>query len=210
LERRRGHHQLRNDDELTLSASIDWFGESSFAVDAVQVESLDFGALLGDVVPRDGLQRPVLTSGSPMRARAGRRAAAQPIHVTYVHQMSFRRVLLWPLQLRPQLPRARPACRIWNELCTCLPVPSTPRRRSGNTGVRRWWQRECKHTCMMTPCSVAACCHFHCPTSPPHRTHGQSPCSGSSTFPTRVWCRSHHDLPPARSVRLMRLRASHH
>ena len=45
---------MRNDDELTLSASIDWFDESSFAADAVQLESMDFGALLGDVVPRDG------------------------------------------------------------------------------------------------------------------------------------------------------------
>ena len=55
----------------------------------VQLESMDFGALLGDVVPRDGLQRPVLTSGSPVRARAGRRAPAQPTHVTHVHQNVF-------------------------------------------------------------------------------------------------------------------------
>ena len=80
---------MRTDDELTLSASIDWFDESSFAADAVQLESMDFGALLGDVVPRDGLQRPVLTSGSPVRARAGRRAPAQPVHVTHVHQNVF-------------------------------------------------------------------------------------------------------------------------
>ena len=80
---------MRSDDELTLSASIDWFDDSSFAADAVLLESMDFGAMLGDVVPRDGLQRPVLTSGSPMRARAGRRAPAQPIHVTHVHQSVF-------------------------------------------------------------------------------------------------------------------------
>ena len=28
---------MRNDDELTLSASIDWFDESSFSADAVQL-----------------------------------------------------------------------------------------------------------------------------------------------------------------------------
>ena len=83
---------MRNDDELTLIAAIDWFDESSFAADAVQLESMDFGALLGDVVPRDGLQRPVLTSGSPVRARAGRRASVQPIHVTHVHQNVFQTV----------------------------------------------------------------------------------------------------------------------
>jgi hypothetical protein len=64
---------MRNDEELTLIAAIDWFDESSFAADAVQLESMDFGPLLGDVVPRDGLQRPVLTSGSPVRARAALR-----------------------------------------------------------------------------------------------------------------------------------------
>ena len=77
---------MRNDDELTLNASIEWFCESSFAADAVQVESLDFASLMGDVVPRDGLQRPVLTSGSPVRARASRRDDRQPTHVTHVHQ----------------------------------------------------------------------------------------------------------------------------
>ena len=50
------------------------------------VESLDFGLLMGDVVPRDGLQRPLLTSGSPVHAPAPRRASKQPINVTHVHQ----------------------------------------------------------------------------------------------------------------------------
>ena len=77
---------MRNDDELTLNASIEWFCESSFAADAVQVESLDFASLMGDVVPHDGLQRPTLTSGSPVRARASRRDDSRPTHVTHVHQ----------------------------------------------------------------------------------------------------------------------------
>ena len=46
---------MRNDDELTLNASIEWFSESSFDAQAVQVESMDFASLMGDVVPRDGL-----------------------------------------------------------------------------------------------------------------------------------------------------------
>ena len=77
---------MRNDDELTLSASIEWFSESSFDAQAVQVESMDFASLMGDVVPRDGLQRPILTSGSPVRARASRRDDSRPTHVTHVHQ----------------------------------------------------------------------------------------------------------------------------
>jgi hypothetical protein len=50
------------------------------------VESMDFGLLTGDVVPRDGLQRPLLTSGSPTHAPVPRRASKQPINVTHVHQ----------------------------------------------------------------------------------------------------------------------------
>ena len=50
------------------------------------VESMGFGLLLGDVVPRDGLQRPLLTSGSPTRTPVPRRANKQPINVTHVHQ----------------------------------------------------------------------------------------------------------------------------
>ena len=54
--------------------------------DSMPVESLDFGLLLGDVVPRDGLQRPLLTSGSPTHTPVPRRASKQPINVTHVHQ----------------------------------------------------------------------------------------------------------------------------
>ena len=58
------------------------------ALDAhsMPVQSLDFGLLMGDVVPRDGLQRPLLTSGSPTHAPVPRRASKQPINVTHVHQ----------------------------------------------------------------------------------------------------------------------------
>ena len=50
------------------------------------MESMDFGLLTGDVVPRDGLQRPMLMSGSPTRAPVHRRTSKQPIHITHVHQ----------------------------------------------------------------------------------------------------------------------------
>ena len=53
---------------------------------SMPVESLDFGLLIGDVVPRDGLKRPLLTSGSPTHTPVPRRANKQPINVTHVHQ----------------------------------------------------------------------------------------------------------------------------
>ena len=77
---------MHNDDALMLNTSIEWFSESSFDAQAVQVESMDFASLMGDVVPRDGLQRPILTSGSPVRSRASRRGDSRPTHVTHVHQ----------------------------------------------------------------------------------------------------------------------------
>ena len=48
------------------------------------------GLLTGDVVPRDGMQRPLLTSGSPTHAPVPRRASKQPIHITHVHQTVIR------------------------------------------------------------------------------------------------------------------------
>ena len=44
------------------------------------------GILQGFWVPRDGLQRPLLTSGSPTHTPVPRRASKQPINVTHVHQ----------------------------------------------------------------------------------------------------------------------------
>ena len=111
LDRRRRYHQMRNDDQLTLNASIEWFCESSFAADAVQVESLDFGSFMGDVVPRDGLQRPVRSL-----------VAALCVHVPVVTmtdsrrtslmctKQSSKRVLPLQLQLKPLQPRALRDC----------------------------------------------------------------------------------------------------
>ena len=76
-------------DEDTLDAidaSEFWLHDTALDAHSISVESLDFGLLTGDVVPRDGLQRPLLTSGSPAHAPVPRRASKQPINVTHVHQ----------------------------------------------------------------------------------------------------------------------------
>ena len=76
---------MRNDEGNLVDADLGWLDENSF--DATRLtESMDFGPMMGDVVPRDGLQRPLLTSGSTTHAPAARRASTQPIHVTHVHQ----------------------------------------------------------------------------------------------------------------------------
>ena len=54
-------------DDATLDAidvSDFWFDDTALDANSMPVQSLDFGLLMGDVVPRDGLQRPLLTSGS--------------------------------------------------------------------------------------------------------------------------------------------------
>ena len=77
---------MHRDDVDSLDTSIAWFDANSFDADCLPVESLDFGLLSGDVVPRDGMQRPLLTSGSPVHAPVPRRTGKQPIHITHVHQ----------------------------------------------------------------------------------------------------------------------------
>ena len=77
---------MDGDEVDSLDASIAWFDATAFDADCLPVESLDFGLLTGDVVPRDGMQRPLLTSGSPTHVPVPRRASKQPIHITHVHQ----------------------------------------------------------------------------------------------------------------------------
>ena len=76
-------------DDDTLDA-IDvndfWLHDTALDAHSMPVQSLDFGLLLGDVVPRDGIQRPLLTNGSPSHAPVPRRASKQPINITHVHQ----------------------------------------------------------------------------------------------------------------------------
>ena len=77
---------MDGDEVNSLDASIAWFDATAFDAECLPVESLDFGLLTGDVVPRDGMQRPFLTSGSPTHAPAARRGSKQPTHITHVHQ----------------------------------------------------------------------------------------------------------------------------
>jgi hypothetical protein len=76
-----------DDDTLdAIDASDFWLDDTALDAHSMPVQSLDFGLLMGDVVPRDGLQRPLLTSGSPTHAPVPRRASKQPINITHVHQ----------------------------------------------------------------------------------------------------------------------------
>ena len=76
-----------DDDMLdAIDASEFLLHDTALDEHSMPVESLDFGLLIGDVVPRDGIQRPLLMSGSPAHAPVPRRASKQPINVTHVHQ----------------------------------------------------------------------------------------------------------------------------
>ena len=77
---------MDDDDVDAMDANISWFDRTAFDAECLPLESMDFSMLTGDVVPRDGLQRPFLTSGSPTRAPVAKRASTQPVHITHVHQ----------------------------------------------------------------------------------------------------------------------------
>ena len=100
-----------NDDVDSLNASIAWLEADVFNTECLPVESLDFGLLTGDVVPRDGFQRPVLTSGSPVRARASRRDGKQPVRVTHVHQTVIQTCAPVAVAVALRLPTVRPRAR---------------------------------------------------------------------------------------------------
>ena len=73
-----------DDDTLdSIDASEFWLHDTAMFANSMPV---DFGLLTGDVVPRDGLQRPLLTSGSPTHAPVSCRTSKQPIHITHMHQ----------------------------------------------------------------------------------------------------------------------------
>ena len=76
-----------DDDTLNAIDCSDFcFDDAALDADSTPVQSLDFGLLLGDVVPRDGIQRPLLTNGSPSHAPVPRRTSKQPVNITHVHQ----------------------------------------------------------------------------------------------------------------------------
>ena len=58
----------------------------SFDADSMPVESMDFAIFSGDVVPRDGIQRPILTSGDGTHPHVPRAARENPVHATHIHQ----------------------------------------------------------------------------------------------------------------------------
>jgi hypothetical protein len=72
-------------DELSnANAEISWLDETAFNAKCLPTESLDFAIFCGDVVPRDGIQRPILTGGDDSRPRASRVPREKPVHVTYL------------------------------------------------------------------------------------------------------------------------------
>ena len=74
-------------DELdSANASLFWLDETAFDAECLPIESLDFATFSGDVVPRDGIQRPILVGSDAPRPRAPRAPREQPVHVTHVHQ----------------------------------------------------------------------------------------------------------------------------
>ena len=52
-----------DDDTLdSMNASDFLLDDTAFDADSMPVESMDFAIFSGDVVPRDGIQRPILDS----------------------------------------------------------------------------------------------------------------------------------------------------
>ena len=70
----------------SANASLSWLNETAFIADSMPLESMDFAIFSGDVVPRDGIQRPILTGGDGTRPHARRAVREKPVHVTHVHQ----------------------------------------------------------------------------------------------------------------------------
>ena len=105
-------------DELdSANASLFWLDETAFDAECLPIESLDFATFSGDVVPRDGIQRPILIGSDAPRPRAPRAPREQPVHVTHVHQTVIQSTL--PVvqvhaatgsrgHIGPHLPRASP------------------------------------------------------------------------------------------------------
>ena len=76
-----------DDDTLdSMNASDFLLDDTAFDADSMPVESMDFAIFSGDVVPRDGIQRPILTGGDSTRPHAPRAAREKPVHVTHIHQ----------------------------------------------------------------------------------------------------------------------------
>ena len=77
---------MRSDELDSANASLFWLDETAFNAECLPLESLDFATFSGDVVPRDGIQRPILIGGDAPGPRTPRAQREQPVHVTHVHQ----------------------------------------------------------------------------------------------------------------------------
>ena len=83
-------------DELdSANASLSWLDETAFDAECLPLESLEFAIFSGDVVPRDGIQRPILTGGDGTRPHASRASREKPVHVTHVHQTIIASQCFW-------------------------------------------------------------------------------------------------------------------
>ena len=134
-----------DDDTLdSIDVSEFWLHDTALDADSMPVESMDFGLLTGDVVPRDGLQRPLLTSGSPTHAPVPRRASKQPINVTHVHQTVVQN--FGPVAAACTLGSGRsgtvicPRTRIWVVAKNQFLSPVTPTTSFHGT---KWPDRKC-------------------------------------------------------------------
>ena len=84
-----------DDDTLdSMNASDFLLDDTAFDADSMPVESMDFAIFSGDVVPRDGIQRPILTDGDGTRPHAPRAAREKPVHVTHIHQTIIQSTML--------------------------------------------------------------------------------------------------------------------
>ena len=155
-----------DDDTLdSFDASEFWLQDTALQADSMPVESMDFGLLLGDVVSRDGLQRPLLTSGSPVRTPVPRRANKQPINVTHVHQtvvQHFGPVHAALLHAQQLWPKAHQASLAWRAHWLFRKVPYTSLHRGGSTGAKPRLRQALHCKCMMVPFPLAPACQPHC------------------------------------------------
>ena len=77
-----------DDDTLdAIDASEFWLHDTALDAHSMPVQSLaGFWAAAWRRGPRDGIQRPLLTNGSPSHAPVPRRTSKQPVNITHVHQ----------------------------------------------------------------------------------------------------------------------------
>ena len=154
-------------DELdSANASLFWLDENSFNAECLPIESLDFATFSGDVVPRDGIQRPILVGDDAPRPRAPRAPREQPVHVTHVHQTVIQSTL--PVVQAHAATAAEGTSGpslVSSELSPYAKAQSTSQRQNGGTDPSPKWRAACLHTLKMARfhlgpvCSSRQCSH---------------------------------------------------